>query len=421
MKDRVTNFVILLLCVKPFFELFQTVRLGFIDPRFTPLRLLSAFIVLLLLLLVIARLRSTRGSFAFTILILVSGLSGALLVLDDSSNLLGAAQAWLRLSGNFVVFWFFAISRISHKELFGLVWKLLAAYSVAAVVNLVAFLTGRATVHETSLSVDRVAGVLHDAGGLAVIGFLVVSLALIVWDQAKDDPRFKNFRTVLLGLVGMGGVLVTISMTRSVILATAVFVGLWSWRRGGGRWQRVGLMLGLAVVAFFLAIPIFLPRIAQDMELAREGLTDQDTLRRAGSGRIGVWLDLIDRLMERDLLETLIGDGTMLNAHNQWLSLWWQCGLLGTLAFTLGMLSLVTQLYRFRHWPIGGGAYAGIMALLVNSLFLATFNFSYSWAFMALGGGVISLAERAQREQQIAYRRAKHRRAADRVRSAAGG
>jgi hypothetical protein len=386
--------------MKPFFELVQTVRLGSISSNLTPLRLFSVFVIVLLIGLVISRQRSTPGALAFSMLLITSGLSALLLIATDSSQLMRAAQAWLRLSGNFLVYWFFATSKLTKSDLSGIATKLLAAYTVTALINAAAILSGRAMTNQTSVDVERAAGVLHDAGGLSILGFSVLTLALTVWDDMRNHEKFRQLRMLLVGVVVLGGVLLTVSMTRSVILSSVVFIAIWSWRKGGGGWQRIILTLTLGVVGFMFALPVFMPRINQDIQIAQEGLTDEDIIRRAGSGRVGVWMDIVDALMERDWLETLIGSGSMLNAHNQWLALCWQSGFLGALFFTLGMLVLLTQLYQVRHWPVGAGAYAAIVALLVNSMFLASFNFTYSWPFMALGGGCVAVVERMKREQQ---------------------
>ncbi len=203
-------------------------------------------------------------------------------------------------------------------------------------------------------------GAPNSSANMAVLGIALL-LAAVPW--FRRHPR--HWWLFIGGLVvNMGAIAVALS--RGAILALIVFFALWlAYDRGATAPLRVRLAAFLVCAA---ALPVVLAltgatRFAERLtDVPGVGTTLQDT--RAGSGRVGLWVDNYKELARGSASELVFGRGLgssldfarynfyiqgsrdFQGPHNEYLWLVFETGLLGLAAYVVFLTSMVQSFWR---------------------------------------------------------------------------
>ncbi len=241
---------------------------------------------------------------------------------------------------------------------------------------------------------DRIQGIVGNANLLAMIALLALVVFAVQLAAREASPAWL----VLWGLVALG----TLALTRSTtvilagvaVAAVAVFVLLV--RRSHGTARRILVVSGVALAALGTAAAVvfrapLLELLGRSPDLTnRLGIWESVTqlaLERpvAGWGWVGYWAPWAEPL--NDLV--VIRGVTYLQAHNAWVDVFLQLGVLGLVAF-LGLVGWTT----LRAWltaidaevpaPVALAPLLLMVALLLQSLAESRLLTELGWALLVV-------------------------------------
>ncbi len=246
-------------------------------------------------------------------------------------------------------------------------------------------------------SMGRIQGLVGNANVLGMLG--LVLLVIGIWHVFST--RHWNIVSSLDVALALLVVARTVSATVAVALVTlAVFAGLTGMARRKGVWWRIGLgsavgVIGSTVVAAAVQWPTFASLLGKSADLTH---------------RADIWAAVVDRIAERPILGSgFVGwwpswdpwfaihsvDGLpMSQAHNVWLDIVMQSGLVGVALFTITLIFALRHLWRaFDESPVSASAvpFFVLCALTVQSL--TESRILHEWGFVTFIACAI-LAER---------------------------
>lgn len=207
---------------------------------------------------------------------------------------------------------------------------------------------------------------------------LVVPIALALWEFTnRDEPNRRRF--LFLGAAGVAGSAVLLTASRGGLLAVGL-MGMYivvASRRGV--WSMV--LLGLLVLPTVLLVPSTFEERADNTgssgrtEIWRLAIESCPQYCPIGSG-FGTFADV----HETAFLVSEANTGTQLRyqAHSIWFESLIEVGVTGFLLLAVGLVVTLRDVLRV-PFSRRGGAFAGVMGLLVTNTFLSNFTFKYFW------------------------------------------
>jgi len=234
----------------------------------------------------------------------------------------------------------------------------------------------------------RIQGLVGNANVLGMLGLVLLIIGL--WRVfASRQWRRASVLDSVLAIVIIGR---TMSATVTVTLgALAVVIGLSALARRNGTWWRIGLggalaLIGSAVVAAVAQWSTFVSLLGKSPDLTH---------------RFDIWAAVIDRIVERPILGSgYVGwwpnwdpwfeihsvDGLpMAQAHNVWLDVAMQTGIVGVMLFAVTLIYILWTLWRtFTQSPLSVASvpFLVLCALAVQSL--TESRLLHEWGFVTL-------------------------------------
>lgn len=259
------------------------------------------------------------------------------------------------------------------------------------------FLAASSSLQTTGAGVARFAvtggGAGEDADPNITAAALLLGFAIAVGDSfSMDDRRMQRWSVVATALIG-GGIVLTAS--RGGLLAAALVVVITALRHRRG--ITTVAVIGLVMLPSLLLIPETLAeRVdntgttgrAEIWELAISSCPEY-CARGSGYGTFG-------EVHEAAFLDEPGASGLRMRfqAHSIWFEALIELGVTGLVVTAVALIWLAQDLWRLPV-AIGGGAFTGVVALLVTNSFLSTSTFKYFWLVIMFGTIVYGVHRRA--------------------------
>jgi O-antigen ligase len=235
-------------------------------------------------------------------------------------------------------------------------------------------------------SAGRIQGLVGNANVLGMLGLLLLVIGL--WRLYVS--RQRGIVSVLDSALAIVIIARTMSATVTVTLvALVIIVGLTALARRNGLWWRIGLggaiaIIGGAVVTTVWQWPTFVALLGKSTDLTH---------------RFDIWAAVVDRINESPILGSgFVGwwpswdpwfaihavDGLpMSQAHNVWLDIAMQSGLVGVMLFAFTLVTALWHLWRnFAKSPVSVASvpFLVLCALTVQSL--TESRLLHEWGFV---------------------------------------
>ena len=259
---------------------------------------------------------------------------------------------------------------------------------------------------------DRVNALGYKIDGIA----LIVAIALPAAWYLAAGPTWSNRRPALRVLnfayIPFGGMALVLTGTRGATLATiptAIFV-LWSLKHASGtlRAMAVGALLCASVLVYFYAPRGMLDRISTATTATQLGQQGG-----ALSGRWSIWTASVDVWMHHPvrgigvgahraavspiLGQTKIYKTASKQAHNTYISVLTETGIIGGLLFLGVLLSVFARLRDLAGWERWYWS-AQVGVLLIDAMSLSLEDSKSVWIFLSLAVAAGALARQAATE-----------------------
>ena len=259
---------------------------------------------------------------------------------------------------------------------------------------------------------DRVNALGYKIDGIA----LIVAIALPAAWYLAAGPTWSNRRLALrilnFAYIPFGGMALVLTGTRGATLATiptAIFV-LWSLKHASGtlRAMAVGAVLCASVLVYFYAPRGMLDRISTATTATQLGQQGG-----ALSGRWSIWTASVDVWMHhpvrgigvgahRAAVSPILGQSKIYKtaskqAHNTYISVLTETGIIGGLLFLGVLLSVFARLRDLSGWERWYWS-AQVGVLLIDAMSLSLEDSKSVWIFLSLAVAAAALARQAATE-----------------------
>lgn len=320
----------------------------------------------------------------------------------EGSAGLGLTVKWLAI---LVFFSTLVAWPLSSRDLERLVW----VGGVAAMIAVSLGIFGGAE------KIGRVAWFVHPnfVGGLLVVYAFFVLLGL---SSARKSKRLFSWVALAVLIVGL-----TYSASRASMLAVLVVIVVLTARYYVSSRKIFISATYITVVSLglsFLLLPlVFGPQALPQLPDLNQLTSDEQSLqlfgKRAETGRLDIWAGLFEYIEQRPLAgwgagvtpEDLTGvipeslTGNSLSAHNGYLQIWLQLGVVGMILQTLLFVTLLLFLFRRRN-RVARVALAVLLGLILREMFEVTLLQNNApltiliWLIIGIGIGTRNVAAR---------------------------
>lgn len=246
-------------------------------------------------------------------------------------------------------------------------------------------------------------GIYRNENYLAVLLFAMVYFAVLAVKYHRGYVRFYYAALLLINLA-----MIVTTGSRSVEIA--LLVTLFSWIFAKLSRRHFKKLLYIVLIGNFLFMGIYVSLRTTAIGNALNDLTREATGKNLFSGRIEIWEQVVHAIMKHPLFGHGIGvnasdvTAIRLTAHNFYLQILLEVGLIGFVLYLIVLLGIWKLLYRHIETFVARLSASFMLGILVYSTFELTLNQNnysiamFQWLIMTAGIGFRPRPKQAVRE-----------------------
>lgn len=277
--------------------------------------------------------------------LLINSFSFLWAFLEGQQNILAGIRLIAQLYGSFFIYFLafkYLLSSFEKRlKIYKMIWITIL---ITGLINILSYLTGYYSTDITR-GIVRVGGIYGDPGTPSFLSVLAIYFGTLYFQLSK---KLKKYEKILyIGTWMYMAYTMYLTLTKSAVLMLIVFILMW-WGIKRNKMFIIAPLLIASLYFVYKDISVVQTRMEYEMEFLRN--PTEKTAISVGTGRVGVWMKLIDKFdAEYTLFQKAFGTSKNYAAHNQFIAYLMQIGIVGLAVFVFIVFRYylrLIQLYR---------------------------------------------------------------------------